>query len=384
MTVLTLLTAGAMAEEVVVQSFDRAGKVIFNGVSNAVGYRVEWASAMAGPWTNFATAAASLDALSHNGSGMVTCVVPMLFRVVATVTNPPTPGDVILIPAGSFVMGNATNVLPADEGNVDELPQHTVSISAFYMGTCEVTQSQWDEVYAWAVTHGYDFDHVGAGKGTNHPVHTVDWYDVVKWCNARSEKEGLTACYYMTEACTTTYRAGWTNLDNKCVNWIATGYRLPTEAEWEYAARGGVANHRFPWSDSDEIQHARANYCSGLISYDTSPTRGYHPDYLTGERPYTSPAGSFAANGYGLRDVAGNVWEWCWDSYDGNYYSGSVSNNPSGPPSGSVRVIRGGSWYHSAVGCRVAVRVGRLPDSAYNLIGFRVVLSAGQPGALSQ
>ncbi len=372
-----LLTSvlAVQADDVVIQSFDTAGKIAFNEVPGATNYRVEWASTLTGPWTNFASASAALDHMTAAGSGVVTCAVPMVYRVVAWVTNPP-PADMVLIPAGSFVMGNATNVFPASEGGGDELPQHAVQVSAFYMGKYEVTKALWDEVYAWAVVNGYQFDHAGSGKATNHPVQMVNWYEVVKWCNARSQKEGLTACYTTNGG---VYRTG--NYSPDC-NWSATGYRLPTEAEWEKAARGGVANHRFPWSDADTLQHARANYyCwqengTNHYVYDTSPTAGYHPAYTNGALPYTSPVGSFTGNGYGLADMAGNVCEWCWDWYGSTYYDGSPTDNPRGPSTGSNRMSRGGGWNRYAYYIRVADRDNTNPDYAYDNIGFRVVRSA--------
>ncbi len=278
----------------------------------------------------------------------------------------------VLIPAGSFVMGATTNV--GHESYSSELPQHTVTISAFYMGRCEVTKGQWDEVYVWATNNGYQFDNAGSGKATDHPVQTVNWCDVVKWCNARSQKEGLTACYTTNGG---VYRTGGVAPD---CNWTARGYRLPTEAEWEKAARGGVTNHRFPWTGVDTIDHSLANYCgvpSGY-TYDLGYA-GYDTNYMAGEPPYTSPVGSFAGNGYGLRDMAGNVMEWCWDWYDGNDYSTSPGTDPRGPASGSVRVFRGGSWTDRADFCRAACRSYYDPDRvAFNSVGFRVVLPPGQ------
>ena len=146
------------------------------------------------------------------------------------------------------------------------------------MDKYEVTKTLWDTVYQWATNHDYSFEWGALGKAANHPVHTVTWYDAVKWCNARSEKEGRTPAYYTSAAQTTVYRSGEVNVDNTWVKWNA-GYRLPTEAEWERAARGGSSAHRFPWADADTITHIRANYFSmAVYLYDVSSTRGQPPD----------------------------------------------------------------------------------------------------------
>lgn len=276
------------------------------------------------------------------------------------------PLGMALIPAGSFVMGATTNV--GHEFYSGETPQHTVSVTAFFMDRCEVTKALWDDVANWATTHGYDISAgSGSGKDADHPVQTVTWYECVKWCNARSEKDGLTPPY--TNSNGSVYTSG--SFAGGC-NWSANGYRLPTEAEWEKAARGGVVNHRFPWSDSDEIQHARANYwSSSSYAYDTSPTRGYNPTYATGATPYTSPVGVLVENDYGLFDMAGNVWEWCWDRYSSGYYGTSPSVDPRGPTSGSLRVMRGNSWYINSDFTRVAARFNYGPASEFNDVGFR-------------
>jgi len=271
----------------------------------------------------------------------------------------------VLIPAGSFQMGDSFG-----EGYSVELPVQTVSVSAFWMDTVEVTKGVWDEVATWAAANGYDIGPgAGSGKASDHPVYNVTWYEAVKWANARSEKGGLDPCYTVSGS---VYRSGQSAPD---CNWSASGYRLPTEAEWEKAARGGVAGRRFPWSDTDTIDHTRANYYSeSRYSYDTSPTRGVHPTYATGGYPYTSPVGSFAPNGYGLYNMAGNVWEWCWDWY--GRYASSPESDPRGPASGSARAFRGGSWRLDALLCRVAYRVSYWPVSEDYDLGFRLVRTA--------
>ncbi|MDX9792392.1 MAG: SUMF1/EgtB/PvdO family nonheme iron enzyme [Kiritimatiellia bacterium] len=253
-------------------------------------------------------------------------------NVRATVTaddgrTPAVPQGMVRIPGGT------------NSGTDPDFGAYSLTVEAFYMDATEVTKAKWDEVYAWAIAHGYSFDHVGSGKAANHPVHTVSWYDVVKWCNARSEKEGRTPCY---------------NLSTWACDFAANGYRLPTVAEWVYAARGGQSGRRFPWGDT--ITHSQANYySSSSYSYDVSPTRGSHPTYATGGYPYTSPAGAFAANGYGLYDMAGNVWEWCNDS------------------SGSIRSLRGGSWNIFALYARCGYSYWYYPGYAYSNFGFRAV-----------
>ena len=364
-TVLGMLLAGTLAvgaqSNVVIESFGLPGQITFSKVTNAAQYRVEWSSAAGGSWTNFAAAAASLDAIVSPELGVVTASVPMLYRVVAT-EKPP---NMALIPAGSFIMGNATNVFPADEGFPRELPQHTVDVSAFDMDKYEVTKALWDEVTAYNGGNGYEYSNPGSGDAANHPVHTVNWFDAVKWCNARSQRDGLTPVYYTDEGFATVYK---TNEIAPYANWTANGFRLPTEAEWEKAARGGVADTRFPWTDyTNRISHAKANYYGDSSTYSYDLSSGPHPTYGGS----ASPVGSFAPNGYGLYDMAGNVGEWCWDRYDISYYSSSPATDPRGPTSGVSRVLRGGSWPNDARTLRCAMRDNRDPDFENVIYGFR-------------
>jgi formylglycine-generating enzyme required for sulfatase activity len=265
--------------------------------------------------------------------------------------------DMVLVPAGS---NNGTNELAAMENNATVLFSATYALTSsasFYMDANLVTKTRWDQVYSWAVTNGYGFDNAGTAKATNHPVQTVNWYDCLKWCNARSERDGLTPCYTVTGAVYRTGRA-W-----PACNMGENGYRLPTGVEWEYAARGGQVSKRFPWGNT--IAHSNANYQSdSWWTYDVSATRGFHPMYNTGGTPkeytsaFTSPAGAFAPNAYGLYDMAGNVWQWCWESIDG------------------APCLRGGCWYSYADLLRCGSRNLAHPIFANYDRGLRCVRAA--------
>ena len=194
----------------------------------------------------------------------------------------------------------------------------------------------------------------------------VSWYGAVAYANWRSTRDGRQPCYDL---------GTWT------CDFSKNGCRLPTEAEWEKAARGGVSGWRFPWGDT--INHTNANYKANgsFVAYDTSPytTSTYHPDFSSDLQPHTSPVGYFAPNGYGLYDMAGNALEWCNDWYASDYYSSSPTNNPRGPSSGSsslcCRVIRGGSWASLALYPRCAKRLRRGTAVRF-WDGFRLVLDS--------
>ncbi len=300
------------------------------------------------------------------------------------------PEDMVFIPAGTFAMGDSF-----DEGYDNEQPVRAVMLDSFYMGKYEITNGDYCDYLNSALSQGLITVSTGVvyktGSGTSFPycdtstadsdsqiaynggvfsVRTkngrdmsddpmveVSWYGAVAYCNWRSQQEGKEQCY---------------NLSAWNCDFGKHGYRLATEAEWEYAARGGLAGRRFPWGDT--ISHSQANYCSdSSCPYDVSPTRGYHPDWNDVE-PYTSPAGSFAANGYGLYNMAGNVREWCNDWWENDYYDHSPTNNPTGPISGSYRVLRGGLWGCDASGSRVAIRYLLTREYRYKYFGFRLVL----------
>ena len=251
----------------------------------------------------------------------------------------PIPEGMVLIPAGSFEMGSED-----EEADNDEQPVHTVHLDAFYMDTHEVTNAQFkvfvDVNPQWQKDNIEDRFHDGfyldrwtgtdypVGKA-NHPVVDVSWYAAMAYAN-------------------------W------------AGKRLPTEAEWEYAARGGLAGKKYPWGDAEPTP-ADANYNRNVND--------------------TTPVGQYAPNGYGLYDMAGNVWERCLDAYDADFYA--VSDNSRNPLAGGEtvqglletftsiprtdpsRVLRGGGWGNAAQGLRVAHRVEFWPVAPYFDIGFR-------------
>jgi formylglycine-generating enzyme required for sulfatase activity len=266
-----------------------------------------------------------------------------------------------LIPAGIFQMGDQSNQL---HGIADGLPVHPVKVGAFYLAKHELTKSLWDKVRTWATSHGYkDLEagqfpwECGIGKADDHPVCRVSWYQAIEWCNARSEMEGLHPCYTINGAVMKT------GVTQPVVDWSANGYRLPTEAEWENAARGGLKGKNFPWGNS--ISGIKGNFIDTTGSDDQT--------YAKGDEPYTSPVGSFVTNGYGLFDMAGNVAEWCWDWYGA--YGAEGQTDPRGPVAGRERVNRGGGWIDEVHYCSVAFREMRDPQFLGLHIGFRLARS---------
>ena len=238
--------------------------------------------------------------------------------------------DMVRVPAGTFEMGSRN-------GEENEQPVHTVSVAAFYMDRFEMTQ----ECYAkLVVANGSHF------KGPNLPVEQISWGDAALFCNLRSRDEGLEPCYDEATA---------------ICNFDANGYRLPTEAELEYACRAGTTT-AYSFGDDRRL----------LADY------GWFSDNAAKK---THPAGQKKANPWGLYDMYGNVAEWCNDPYDKAYYASSPEQNPRGPDDGKLYVLRGSGWALGADACRSASRVGEDPGFldgcfARDTIGFRCVRNA--------
>ena len=237
----------------------------------------------------------------------------------------------IYVEGGTFEMGDQFN-----EGDSDELPVHEVTLSSFYIGQYEVTQGEFEVLMGSNPAHDY-------GVGDDYPIYHVTWYDAVEYCNALSEQEGLTPCY---------------NLSDWSCDFSANGFRLPTEAEWEYAARGGVN-----WTDNRRY--------SGTT--DELDDYAWYDDNSGGQ---THEVGIKFPNQLGIYDMSGNVWEWCNDWYSSNYYQSNPAENPTGPSSGSFHVARGGSWYYDANYCRVSYRDISDPGAGDHYVCFRVVRSS--------
>ncbi len=275
--------------------------------------------------------------------------------------------DFVSIPEGAFSMGDTF-----EEGYPRERPAHRVKVSRFSIMRTEVSKTLWNDVREWGLANGYADLPEGGGKGPDHPVHTLSWHDAVRWCNAWSEKDGRTASYGLKGAI---YRSR--NGEPEC-DFTADGYRLPTEAEWEKAARGGLHRKRFPWGET--ISHAEANYLNTEgTAYDLGVSGGTHPAFTDGSPPFTGAVGSFGPNKYGLHEMAGNVWEWCWDWFQADIYERRFPSDPQGPEGDSLRVVRGGDWGHAAVHARVSARQGVKPEESSYHGGFRCAVSRPEP-----
>ena len=241
----------------------------------------------------------------------------------------------IQVEGGAFIMGEKVG-----RGGEDEMPAHEVTLSPFYISQTEVTLSQWKQFCDESDTYWDQWNDVKAfSPGNDYPACFVSWEDAKEFCEWLSEKEGRT-------------------------------YRLPTEAEWEFGARGGLQGKAFPWGDQ-KPDGTQCNFADRLefekekdVWADQNITDGY---------AYCAPAKAYPANGFGLYNMAGNLWEWCGDWYCATYYKESPAKDPTGPSSGRLRVIRGGAWCFHPDLLRVSNRYGADAKLRTGFTGFRVV-----------
>jgi len=250
------------------------------------------------------------------------------------------------VSGGTFIMGNTL-----DEEQPDELPTHQVKVSPFLITRYETQQIDWQCIMGYAtipVATGWEFK----------PVTSINWYEALIYCNLRSLAENLTPVYTIKGTTNpdewgpvpTYYHSEW---DAVVCDWNAKGYRLPTEAEWEFAARGGSNGPDYRYSGSNRLCDV-----------------GWYLDNCT---CCNSTKRNKLANGLGLCDMSGNVWEWCWDRMDCQYYVSSPLIDPHGPDNGIRRGLRGGSWKSAAVYCRVSERNCNVSYYRSNCVGFRIV-----------
>jgi len=267
------------------------------------------------------------------------------------------PLDFALIPAGPFLMGKNQTGQPHS-------PAREVYVSAFYIGKYEVTKAKYEEVFTWSRQNGYSYysnSYLGFadGNSSTFPVYKMIRQDVILWCNARSEMEGRKPAYYKDNAHTVVYRNGFQKLPDAYVDWTSNGYRLPTEAEWEKAARGGLRGYDYPTGNTTSPSTANTGI-SGIGK--------------------TVAVGSYPPNAFGLYDMEGNVREFVWDGYTSDWYSKSQSMypDPLGATVGSRPevVLRGGAY--NSTNSRIYIREKYVWDGKNNNFtshGFRLVVS---------
>ena len=239
----------------------------------------------------------------------------------------------VLVEGGTFTMGTDQLI----KGLEHEGPAHKVSVNSFYLAKTEMTFEDYDKFCNDTKRDTANCSGWGRGK---KPVMNVSWFDAVHYCNWLSEKEKLSKCYLIDEK----------SLDVKYLD-TAKGYRLPTEAEWEFAAKGGNKSQGYLYSGSKDVNDV-----------------GWYA--INSQR--TMPVAQKTANELGLYDMSGNVWEWCWDIYDWNYYKSSPSDNLKGAETGPYRVMRGGAFYNQATYLRTVTRQNSGIGFKQNSVGFRV------------
>ena len=299
---------------------------------------IETSGSLTNPWlpeqTLISTGLTAAVVLSNSA--------PQAFYRIVTVDTSANPSYLCTVPPGVFRMGDAS-----EQFETNERPAHLVQTGGFLMERTEITKALWNQIRDWAVPLGFSDLPAGAAASNNNPVAQVSWHDCLKWCNALSIAEGLRPVYYTNAHATALYQAGTPAVSNITVNREADGYRLPTEAEWEKAARGGFTDRLYPWGET--INETHANYLnSGAM-----------------------PVATFPPNGWGFYDMGGNIAEWCWDGYGA--YSAETQTDPYGAENGTERVVRGGSWGSATNELRCAARNVESPTNRTDRIGFRCV-----------
>jgi formylglycine-generating enzyme len=292
---------------------------------------------------------------------LLSCLFLCLFYSFNLLAQP----DMILVEGGSFMMGrnDATDKIKGAEFS-NELPRHEVKLKSFFIGKYEVSVKEYKEYIkatgkkmpsqpdsAWFAEHPdtklfYPLSKTQWwGWKDDFPMHNITWYDAIDFCNWLSEKEGLKKVY--------------TYVGKYDVNWdlSANGYRLPTEAEWEYAARGGKLSKGYKYSGSNNVDE---------VAWYENTTKYKGPAKIGTKKP----------NELGIYDMSGNVWEWCNDYFNSNYYTKSPKENPPGPGANVQRVLRGGSWHYRADYARIANRDG--PEAGFTNFNYGFRLAKNQ------
>jgi formylglycine-generating enzyme required for sulfatase activity len=267
-----------------------------------------------------------------------------LLAAISAMAQSRFPADFVLVKGGTFTMGSPAS---EPERGTDET-QHRVTVGDFYIAKSSVTQREYSQLMD---SNPSEFKtNPSNSSGDNLPVENVSWFDAIRFCNARSTREGLTPAYTISGETVTWNRA-------------ANGYRLPAEAEWEYACRAGTTT---PFNIGNNITDKEAN-CYNNYGYNNNSSGRITGGY----RGRTTPVNSYTANSWGLFDMHGNVADWCWDWY--GEYGASAQTNPTGPATGTLRVNRGGGWNDFPKHIRSAYRAATPPGNGSFNLGFRLV-----------